>query len=149
MISDLLFQQETETALIAKGVFDTVNFTPQGPAGIFALYVIPGSKLGQVFLNEFVCVPNLVPLIWALRAVDNILECIRISLLVSLSGLVLILPISWPLLWQHLGSLPLPSKLHIRCSPSASDFDTFSLFLFSGIVVWGYSPVGGVFSSSL
>lgn len=31
-------------------------FTPQGPAGIFALYLLPGSNLGQVFLNEFVCV---------------------------------------------------------------------------------------------
>ncbi|THH27705.1 hypothetical protein EUX98_g6482 [Antrodiella citrinella] len=43
------------TALSAAGKLDAVLFTPSGPAGIFALYVLPGSKLGQVFLNEFVC----------------------------------------------------------------------------------------------
>ena len=31
-------------------------FTPNGPAGIFALYVSPTANLGRVFLNEFVCV---------------------------------------------------------------------------------------------
>ncbi|KAJ6599438.1 aquaporin-like protein [Mycena sp. CBHHK59/15] len=31
-----------------------INFTPNGPAGIFGLYVLPGSNLGQVFVNEFV-----------------------------------------------------------------------------------------------
>ncbi|KAF7354017.1 Aquaporin-like protein [Mycena venus] len=31
-----------------------IQFTPNGPAGIFALYVNPGSSLGQVFVNEFV-----------------------------------------------------------------------------------------------
>ncbi|KAF8186498.1 aquaporin-like protein [Mycena galopus ATCC 62051] len=31
-----------------------INFTPSGPAGIFALYAPTGSNLGQVFMNEFV-----------------------------------------------------------------------------------------------
>ncbi|KIP11551.1 hypothetical protein PHLGIDRAFT_99331 [Phlebiopsis gigantea 11061_1 CR5-6] len=44
-----------EAALTAVGKYDAVMFTPQGPAGIFALYAPAGSKLGQVFLNEFVC----------------------------------------------------------------------------------------------
>ena len=30
-------------------------FTPNGPGGIFGLYVNPGSNLGYVVLNEFVC----------------------------------------------------------------------------------------------
>lgn len=44
-----------EATLEAAGRLDAVNFTPVGPAGIFGLYLMPGSKLGQVFLNEFIC----------------------------------------------------------------------------------------------
>lgn len=47
--------QEVSAALLAKGALDAVNFTPAGPAGIFGMYVAPGSNLGSVFLNEFVC----------------------------------------------------------------------------------------------
>ncbi|TFK47798.1 aquaporin-like protein [Heliocybe sulcata] len=41
-----------DEALLAKGTLSAINFTPQGPAGIFGLY--PGSpyNLGYVFLNE-------------------------------------------------------------------------------------------------
>ncbi|OCH86378.1 aquaporin-like protein [Obba rivulosa] len=46
--------QEAEAVLAAKGTLDAVLFTPQGPAGAFALYVTPGTKLGFVFVNEFV-----------------------------------------------------------------------------------------------
>ncbi|KAJ7257194.1 aquaporin-like protein [Mycena haematopus] len=31
-----------------------IQFTPNGPAGILALYVAPGSNLGHAFVNEFV-----------------------------------------------------------------------------------------------
>ncbi|KAF7792423.1 hypothetical protein EIP86_003460 [Pleurotus ostreatoroseus] len=44
-----------EDTLRANGTYDATIFTPSGPAGIFAPYAAPGSKLGQVFLNEFVC----------------------------------------------------------------------------------------------
>ena len=45
----------------ANGTFDSVNFTPSGLAGIFAIYAAPGAKLGQAFVMELVCVsvPNL------------------------------------------------------------------------------------------
>ena len=43
-------------ALEAQGALDKINFTPQGIAGSFALYAPVGSSLGNVFLNEFVCV---------------------------------------------------------------------------------------------
>ena len=43
-------------ALIAVGKYDALMFTPNGPGGIFGLYVNPGSSLTQVLLNEFVCV---------------------------------------------------------------------------------------------
>ena len=48
--------QGVEATLAAKGTLDAINFTAQGPAGIFALYVAPTANLGQVFVNEFVCV---------------------------------------------------------------------------------------------
>jgi len=43
-----------EEALIAGGKYDELNFTPQGVAGIFALYAPTGANLGWIFLNEFV-----------------------------------------------------------------------------------------------
>lgn len=45
-----------ETGLAAVGALNAIQFTPNGPAGIFALYAMPGSHLGRVFLNEFVTV---------------------------------------------------------------------------------------------
>ena len=63
MISDpslililLTEHQLAEGVLAEAGKLDAVNFTPNGPAGIFALYITPGSKIGQVFVNELVCV---------------------------------------------------------------------------------------------
>lgn len=45
-----------EATLIEAGTYEAVNFTPNGPAGIFGLYLLPGLSLGRVFLNEFVTV---------------------------------------------------------------------------------------------
>lgn len=45
---------QAEAMLEANGTLESVLFTPQGPAGAFALYVSPGSNLGFVFWNEFV-----------------------------------------------------------------------------------------------
>lgn len=45
---------ECEAVLTAAGKLDAIQFTPNGPAGIFALYLLPGQSLGRVFLNEFV-----------------------------------------------------------------------------------------------
>ncbi|KAJ7907658.1 putative aquaporin 2 [Mycena leptocephala] len=46
----LLEIQDNLPPLVLAGI----QFTPNGPAGIFGLYVLPGSNLGQVFVNEFV-----------------------------------------------------------------------------------------------
>lgn len=46
------------TELASSGKLDAINFTPDGPAGVLALYVTPGSNLGVVFANEFFCVRN-------------------------------------------------------------------------------------------
>ncbi|KAJ3551987.1 hypothetical protein NM688_g4395 [Phlebia brevispora] len=62
-----------EAGLIAEGAYDTIMFSPEGPAGIFALYVLPGSKLGQVFLNEFVCDFVIGLIIWACLDPTNFL----------------------------------------------------------------------------
>lgn len=48
--------QEAIEALMAKGVYDEIMFTSQGPGGIFGLYATPGASLGNIFVNEFVCV---------------------------------------------------------------------------------------------
>ncbi|KAH0833311.1 aquaporin-like protein [Lanmaoa asiatica] len=42
-----------EGVLVEKGLYDTLMFTPNGPGGIFALYVLPGTNLRRVLLNEF------------------------------------------------------------------------------------------------
>ncbi|EED83519.1 hypothetical protein POSPLDRAFT_94633 [Postia placenta Mad-698-R] len=47
--------QEATEALMAKGVYDEIMFTSQGPGGIFGLYATPGASLGNIFVNEFVC----------------------------------------------------------------------------------------------
>ncbi|KAJ6479890.1 aquaporin-like protein [Mycena vitilis] len=41
-------------AAIPPAALAAVNFTPNGPAGIFGLYLLPGANLGQTFVNEFV-----------------------------------------------------------------------------------------------
>jgi len=43
-------QEATPPAVLAE-----ILFTPNGPAGIFGMYLMPGAKIGQVFVNEFVC----------------------------------------------------------------------------------------------
>ncbi|KAH0833310.1 aquaporin-like protein [Lanmaoa asiatica] len=42
-----------EGALIEKGLYGTLMFTPNGPGGIFAFYVLPGANLNRILLNEF------------------------------------------------------------------------------------------------
>ncbi|KAL1739065.1 aquaporin-like protein [Schizophyllum fasciatum] len=44
-----------QESLEAAGKLAAINFTPSGPAGIFALYAQPGAHLGWVFFNEFIC----------------------------------------------------------------------------------------------
>lgn len=56
---------EAQAVLVSKGTLDSTLFTPTGPAGVFALYVSPGSSLGQVFWNEFVCDFIIGVVIWA------------------------------------------------------------------------------------
>ncbi|KAI0780178.1 aquaporin-like protein [Fomes fomentarius] len=47
--------QAAITTLKAAGKYEALMFTPNGPGGIFGLYVNPGSNLGYVAFNEFVC----------------------------------------------------------------------------------------------
>lgn len=50
--------QQVETSLSAAGTLESTLFTPSGPAGVFAIYLAPGTSLWRVFLNEFVCVSS-------------------------------------------------------------------------------------------
>jgi len=43
-----------EEVLIKKDVYGTLMFSPDGPGGVFALYVLPGTNLNRVLLNEFI-----------------------------------------------------------------------------------------------
>ena len=45
--------QAVEAALAQAGRLAAINFTPNGPAGIFGLYTQPGANLGYVLANEF------------------------------------------------------------------------------------------------
>jgi len=59
-----VFILEAETALKVAGVYDQIQFTPSGTAGIFALYLPPGQTYGRVFLNEFVNSALVALVIW-------------------------------------------------------------------------------------
>jgi len=48
-------------------------YTPQTPAGIFAIYVMPNLGLGRIFLNEFVACTFLSIVIWAALDPTNVL----------------------------------------------------------------------------
>ncbi|KAG2147571.1 aquaporin-like protein [Suillus clintonianus] len=53
-----------ENVLIEKGLYDTMMFSSSGPAGVFGLYVSPGTNLARVFLNEFTTDFMIALVIW-------------------------------------------------------------------------------------
>ncbi|KAL0056778.1 hypothetical protein AAF712_016610, partial [Marasmius tenuissimus] len=61
-----------EGLLEQAGKLDAVLFTPSGPAGAFGLYVMPGSNLGLVFLNELVTDMILAVVIFACLDPTNV-----------------------------------------------------------------------------
>jgi len=65
---------QLEEALIAKGEFDAIWFTPNGIAGAFALYANPGKPLGLIFWNEFVVDFMLAIVIWACLDPSNFIS---------------------------------------------------------------------------
>jgi len=65
--------KESEAALATAGVLESTLFTPNGPAGAFGLYTLPGLNLGRVFLNEFVTDVFLAIIIWGSIDPTNIL----------------------------------------------------------------------------
>jgi MIP family channel proteins len=62
---------ELDAALRAGGK-EALIFTPNGPAGIFAIYPQPGQDLGYVFLNEFIVDFFLALIIWGAIDPSNI-----------------------------------------------------------------------------
>ncbi|KAF8071978.1 putative aquaporin 2 [Lyophyllum atratum] len=57
--------EECTAILNAAKEFDALNFTPNGLAGIFGFYLLPGQRLGLTFLNEFVSDTFIGLAIWA------------------------------------------------------------------------------------
>jgi glycerol uptake facilitator-like aquaporin len=47
-----------DQGLAARGLLESIQFTPNGTGGIFALYTLPGANLSRVLLNEFVTVSS-------------------------------------------------------------------------------------------
>lgn len=45
---------EATIASAGPGALKTVLFTPNGPAGAFGNYLLPGQTMPRVFMNEFV-----------------------------------------------------------------------------------------------
>jgi len=62
-----------DQGLAAKGLLESIQFTPNGTGGIFALYTLPGANLSRVLLNEFVTDTILSITIWACIDPTNIL----------------------------------------------------------------------------
>lgn len=74
----IIYVQYHDLIAVAEGALIAANkaeiiFTPQGPAGIFGLYVMPGSNLGRVFLNEFMTDTMLALVIFGCLDPTNIL----------------------------------------------------------------------------
>lgn len=72
----LVYVQYRDWIVLAEGGLVQAGaplFTPQTPAGIFAIYVMPNLGLGRVFLNEFVACTFLAIAIWAALDPTNIL----------------------------------------------------------------------------
>jgi len=63
---------KSELALTAAGM-EALLFTPEGPAGAFGLYILPGLHLGRVFINELVTDIMLAIVIWGSIDPTNIL----------------------------------------------------------------------------
>jgi len=66
------FILDAEVALRATNLYDQVQFTPSGTAGIFALYLPTGQTYGNVFLNEFINSSFVALAIWACLDPSNI-----------------------------------------------------------------------------
>ncbi|KAG1835031.1 aquaporin-like protein [Suillus variegatus] len=54
-----------EKILVEKGLYHSMMFSSAGPAGVFGLYVAPGTNLARVFMNEFVTDFLIGLVIWA------------------------------------------------------------------------------------
>ncbi|KAM5543170.1 hypothetical protein V8D89_003044 [Ganoderma adspersum] len=63
--------KQVEGDLSAAGTLESTLFTPSGPAGVFAIYLAPGTSLWRVFLNEFVCDFLIGLVIWAVDDQSN------------------------------------------------------------------------------
>jgi len=120
--------KETEALLIAKGTWDAVNFTPQGLAGIFALYAPAGGNLSQILLNEFVCDFAIGLTIWACMDPTNFL--------IPPSAGPWIVPLSYTMcIW---GFAPVGLSTN-----AARDLGT----RFAVMTIWGKQAAGGTYAA--
>jgi len=62
-----------EGVLEQAGMLSAVQFTPNGPAGAFGNYLLPGQTLPRVFMNEFFNCTLLAIIIWACLDPTNLM----------------------------------------------------------------------------
>ncbi|KAF4613507.1 hypothetical protein D9613_007568 [Agrocybe pediades] len=62
-----------EVGLAQAGTLAAVQFTPNGPAGAFGNYLLPGQTLPRAFMNEFFNCTLLAIIIWACLDPTNVL----------------------------------------------------------------------------
>lgn len=76
---DLIKTTEAALEAAGPGILEATLFTPNGPAGAFGLYPLPGLHLGRVFLNEFITDTFLALVIWGSIDPTNLLISPQIS----------------------------------------------------------------------
>jgi len=120
--------QECTAILNAAGKFDALNYTPNGLAGIFGFYLLPGQTLGLAFLNEFVADTFIGLAIWAsLDSSNALIPPVMGPILVSLAYGTAIWGFSMPGLVAN----------------SARDLGG----RFMAMTIWGSKAAGGPYSA--
>lgn len=120
--------QECTAILHAAGQFDALNYTPNGLAGIFGFYLLPGQTLGLAFLNEFVTDTFLGLAIWASLDSSN-------ALVPPVMGPVLVAAAYGSAIW----GFSLPGLV----ANSARDIGG----RFAAMTIWGRTAAGGPYSA--
>lgn len=77
---------QIEGVLQQRGVLDQIQFTTQGPSGVFAFYVPPGQTLWGAWLNEFIASLTASTTFWAVMDPSNTLVTPRMSTWVAAFG---------------------------------------------------------------
>ncbi|KAG6873937.1 hypothetical protein C0995_008976 [Termitomyces sp. Mi166 len=132
---------QCEAILEQAGKLEALQFTPNGPAGIFGLYLPPGQTLPRVFLNEFVT-DTLIGLILfaAVDPTNALVPPVMGSVLVALAYAVAIWGFATP---GNQADAPVNDHRDIVALNSARDIGGRMLAL----TMWGREAAGGQYAA--